>query len=88
MPSAHDPPETASGCELDDGATLEVVPDDWLDELPEEAVVELLELPPDEFVGSDVLWVAASPVKAAVAVTARTPIARVMRFTRRRFRSR
>jgi hypothetical protein len=76
---------------LSDGATNESSPDDWLEELEEleeDAVAGLLEPAPDELVDPEEPCVAARPVNAAVPMAARIPIARVIRFTRRRFRSR
>jgi hypothetical protein len=84
MPDAHEPPETASGWELDEGVTKKLPPEDWLDELSEDLLEEVV----DELSDPEEPWAAASPAKAAVAVVARTATVRVIRFTRRRLRSR
>jgi hypothetical protein len=85
---AHEPPETTVGWLLSDGATNESSPDDWLEELVEEATEGLPEPALEEPWDPEARWVAARPAKAAVATAARIPVVRVIRFTRARLRSR
>jgi hypothetical protein len=95
MPDAHEPPETASGWEFDEGVTKKLPPEDRSEESAEDPIeeaVDALEESPDlvleELSDPEEPWAAASPAKAAVAVAARTATVRVIRFTRRRLRSR
>jgi hypothetical protein len=48
MPDAHEPPETASGWELDEGVTKKLPPEDWLDELSDDLLEVVDELPDPE----------------------------------------
>jgi hypothetical protein len=73
---------------LTDGATNESSPDDWLEELVEEATEGLPEPALEEPWDPEARCVAARPAKAAVATAARIPVVRVIRFTRARLRSR